>query len=393
MNTPFRSVFPFFDGSPALQADFFVKKYFEVKFLEELKAVKDQLVIVNLSKMPVSDKDLTIIKSFKHLEHINLNFSDVIGPGLSELGSLKNLKSVSLSGTAVRARDIAPLLSLPELKELYIWNTRITSSQADSLRKKHPSLLIIDSQFKDEEKLKLSRPMLVNDGVVKKNDEVVLKHPMPGVVVRYTLNGGDPDSLNSPKYEKPLDFSETTVIKARACKDGWNCSDVFTVTCFVEGIRPKNIELINAADPQYQGEGAMSLIDGRKGFPDVLKEPSWLGYREQPFIAGFNFEGDLPTVNKVVLSYGRNIGAHCFPPQEVEVWGGDSKDNLTIIKKMKIDQPTGYESQKVEALIIPLEPAAHRYYKVVAKPVEKLPQWHSGKGKKGWVFIDELFIY
>ena len=40
MNTPFRSVFPFYEGSPALQADFFVKKYFEIKFLEELQAVK-----------------------------------------------------------------------------------------------------------------------------------------------------------------------------------------------------------------------------------------------------------------------------------------------------------------------------------------------------------------
>ena len=165
------------------------------------------------------------------------------------------------------------------------------------------------------------------------------------------------------------------------------------MTCFVEGTKPQHIELLSAADPQYPGEGAQSLIDGRKGFPDVLKEPSWLGYREQPFIASFNFEGDLPKINKIVLSYGKNIGGHCFPPQEVEVWAGENKDKLTMIKKMKIEQPTGYEPQTVEALPISLEPSSYRYYKVVAKPIEKLPQWHSGKGKKGWVFIDELFIY
>ena len=393
MNNPFRSVFPFYEGSPALQADFFVKKYFEIKFLEELQAVKEQLVILNLSKMPLVDKDLSILKAFKNLEQINLNFSAITGSGLTELTSLKKLKSISLSGTAVGVRDISPLLALPQLKEVYVWNTKVKSTQADSLREKHPSLVIVDNQFKDDEKLKLSRPMLVNEGVVKKQEEVVLKHPMPGVTIRYTLDGSEPDTANGEIYANSFEFAETSVVKARACKDGWNCSDVLEVTCFVEGIKPHHIELLNEPDPQYPGEGAQSLIDGRKGFTDVLKEPSWLGYREQPFIAGFDFEGDLPVVKKIVLSFGRNIGGHVFPPEEVEVWAGVDKNKLTLIKKMKIEQPAGYQSLKVEALSIPLENATHRYYKVVAKPVAKLPQWHSGKGKKGWVFIDELFIY
>ena len=64
---------------------------------------------------------------------------------------------------------------------------------------------------------------------------------------------------------------------------------------------------------------------------------------------------DLPKVNKIVLSYGKNIGGHCFPPDEVEVWAGEDKAKLSMIKKIKVDQPTGYESLKVEALTIPLE--------------------------------------
>jgi len=394
MNTPFRSVFSLYEGSAALQADFFVKKFFEIKSLEELQAVKDQVVIINLSKMPVTDKDLSILKAFKNLEQVNLNFSAINGEGLSELISIKNLKSISLSGTAVGAREIAPLLSMEQLEDLYVWNTKVSALQADSLRKKYPSVTIIDSQYKDEEKLKLSRPMLVNESdVIKKHEAVALKHPMPGVTIRYTLDGSEPDSLKGLVYDHSFDFTETSVIKARACKDGWNCSDVLAVTCFVEGTRPQHIELLSAADPQYPGEGAQTLIDGRKGFPDVLKEPSWLGYQQQPFIAAFDIDGDLPKVNKIVVSYGKNIGGHVFPPDEVEVWAGENKDNLRMIKKMKIDQPKGYESLKVEALTIPLEAGPHRYYKVVAKPVPRLPEWHGSKGKKGWVFIDELFIY
>ncbi len=32
------------------------------------------------------------------------------------------------------------------------------------------------------------------------------------------------------------------------------------------------------------------------------------------------------------------------------------------------------------------------YLKVVATPVERLPKWHKGKGEKGWIFIDEIFL-
>ncbi|MBA4057213.1 MAG: peptidylprolyl isomerase, partial [Marivirga sp.] len=133
--------------------------------------------------------------------------------------------------------------------------------------------------------------------------------------------------------------------------------------------------------------------DGRKGVADVTKEPSWLGYRNNPFAVGFSFEGQPPVLKKIALSYGRNLGGYIFPPDEIEVWAGDGKDKLKLIKKIKIDQPKGYEGLKVEALFLPLEPAAYRYYKVVATPIAKLPSWHSGKGEKAWVFIDEMFFY
>jgi hypothetical protein len=37
-------------------------------------------------------------------------------------------------------------------------------------------------------------------------------------------------------------------------------------------------------------------------------------------------------------------------------------------------------------------PRKIRCLKVVAGPVKKLPEWHPGKGKPGWVFFDELLV-
>jgi len=393
LNTPFRTVLPLYQNSPALQVDFFVRKSFEKKALDELSVIKDQLVVLNLSKMPVEDKDLSTIKLFVNLEYLNLNFSAIKGDGLAELGGLKNLKSIALAGTAIGAGSLGYILSLPNLRDVFVWSTKISDTQLDSLSTLYPKVSIINSQFNDESILKLSKPILDNEGVVQSNADIRLKHPMPGVAIRYTLDGSEPDTLKGLVYDHPLKFSETTVIKARACKESWYCSGVYEVTCFVAGLNPTQVELLTQPDPRYRGQGQASLVDRRKGVPDVLQEPSWLGYRNEPFVAGISFAGQTATVKQIVLSYGKNIGAFCFPPEEVEVWAGENKNELRLIKRLKPDQPAGNEPQGVRALFIPLEPASYSYYKVVAKPVAKLPAWHNGKGQKGWVFIDEIFVY
>ena len=163
-------------------------------------------------------------------------------------------------------------------------------------------------------------------------------------------------------YDHSFKINETSVVKAKACKDTWYCSEVFEATCFVEGIKPNHVELLSPADPQYPGEGAQSLTDGRKGSTDVLKEASWLGYRLNDFSAGFDFDGELPTVKKIVLSYGKNIGAYSLPPEAVEVWGGNDKGKFNLIKKLRVEQPKGYESQKVKRCQSPFD-LTYRFYK------------------------------
>lgn len=394
LNTPFRSVFPLYQNGSALQADFFIRESFQSKALEELKEVKDQLVILNLSKMPVTDKDLSIIGDFKNLEKINLNFSKINGQGLSSLQSLKELNSLSLAGTEVTAESLKPILDLPNLKELFIWNTKVTEEDKMKLASQYPNISIATSQFKDEQVLRLSRPVLVNEGIIKKTDLVTLKHSMPGVIIRYTLDDAKPDSISSIQYEKPLQFETAFKIKAIACKPGWYCSDVFEQTCFVEGLKPDRAMLLTPVDKQYPGEGSKSLTDGRKGFTDVLKEPSWLGFRDNPFEAEFDFGAKPPSLQKIVLSYAANIGGYIFPPTEVEVWAGKNRKQLKLIKFIKPQLPKDYSPQRTEAFNISLESGAtYSVYKIVAKPISKLPAWHSGKGKKGWFFVDEVFFY
>jgi uncharacterized membrane protein len=393
LNTPYCSVFPLYQNSAALQADFFIRASFNIETLKSLSQIKEQLVVLNLSKMPVSDEDLKIISQIKNLEKLNLNFTDLTGTGLAELKSLTKLQSLSLSGTALDNQYVESILSLPELKELFIWDTKVTETQSNEWQKEYPAIKIVQQLFNDPTILQLSKPILINEGILKGDESIQLKHSMPGVKIMYTLDGTEPDSLGGLIYDKPLTVKETVKLKAIACRQGWYCSDLLTITNFVEGYKPNSAELLTPADKKYPGLGASSLTDGRKGFTDVLRESAWLGFRENDFEARFDFGATPPTIQKIVLSYGDNISSYLFPPTEVEVWGGSSKDQLTLLKRVKTDLPTGYSPQRVEAYPITLDSGAYSYYKIVAKPINKLPEWHSGKGQKGWFFIDEVFFY
>ena len=392
LNTPFRSVFPLYRESPALQADFFLKESFDPKFLSELKKVADQMVILNLSKMPVTNGDLDIIGSFTNLEILNLNFTAIDGKGLTSLTRLQNLQSLSLAGTPVTAADLETILSLPKLSHLYAWNTRLNVSEIETLSKKYPNVEISGNLFTDNEILRLDKPRVENDGVIRRGELIALKHSMPGVEIRISRDGSEPDSTKSEVYEKAFSLDESIILKARACKDGWYCSDVLTQSCFVEGIDPAAVELLGEANNQYPGSGAAGLHDRQKGFADILKEPSWLGYREGPFAAVFDF-GKATGIKSVVISHARNIGGFVFPPQEVQVWGGNTRTEMELITNVKPVQPMGYASSGVIPLSISIPAVSYRYYKLVAKPVSKLPSWHNSKGEKGWFFVDEVFFY
>jgi hypothetical protein len=60
----------------------------------------------------------------------------------------------------------------------------------------------------------------------------------------------------------------------------------------------------------------------------------------------------------------------------------------------KINPPPVTKEQlkvtRVEGLKIDIPVSTFKCYKLVAKNVQRLPEWHPGKGQKGWVFIDEV---
>lgn len=395
LNDPFLSVFPISQNSPALQADFFIKEKFNVKKLEGLLKVKDQLVSLSLNKMPVTDGDMKIISRFTNLEKLFLNNSAITNKGLRELINLKNLQLLSLAGTRIDKVAISTLIQLTSLSEAFIWNTGISINDVKAAQQQSKTIMFNTGYMPDAgEVLTLTTPSLKNEEfVLSGNETIELKHQIPGVVIRYTTDGSLPDSTTSAIYKEPIKTSGFAIIKARAIKPGWYSSPVSEFSFFKKGVEVQKAELLSAPNEKYKGNGATTLIDGKKGISDNFTENSWLGFKEDPMIALFYFDNPQP-INSISISYNKKVQSYIMPPVEVEVWGGDDKNKLKLLKKIKPPQATKEELNvnRIEGLMINIPPTYAHYYKLVAKNIPKLPSWHPGKGDKGWVFIDEIFF-
>ncbi|WP_332913058.1 c-type cytochrome domain-containing protein [Algoriphagus boritolerans] len=98
LNNFFRKVNTVFPGSPALEVAYYGSSTFDPSSLKELKKVREQVVKINLNRMPLADVDLGILGDFSNLEELQLNTTGITPTQLSSLEKLQNLRNLALSG-------------------------------------------------------------------------------------------------------------------------------------------------------------------------------------------------------------------------------------------------------------------------------------------------------
>jgi len=395
LNNPYRSVVQQTPESPALDVSIFVRQAYREEYLHDLSKISDQVVNLNLSYMPVTDADLTVIGKFSNLETLNLNNTDITGDGLGELTSCDKLESLSLSGTAVTRESLKKLAGMESLQDIYLWNTEIAVDQEDELKLDFPEVNFYTGYYSSQEApIPLTSPQLKNkSNVLQAGEKLILEHKLPGVIIKYTTDGTDPDSVASPVYTEPIEIMGYTVVKAVAYKEQWLTSDTAQFRIFTAGYAPKEVELLHLPNPEYPGRGKQSLTDLAKGKASNFKGSEWLGFREDPLEATLDFGDNPPKINELVFSYLVNTGRFIMPPEWIEVWAGDDPDALTRISRKTFSMDKKDIRGGVLHEVLHLAGSQYRYIRVKAHPVGKLPAWHQGKGDPGWLFVDELFFY
>jgi hypothetical protein len=132
------------------------------------------------------------------------------------------------------------------------------------------------------------------------------------------------------------------------------------------------------------------LIDLDKGDLN-FGSGKWLGFRKKGLECLLFFRVPV-NVEDITLSSMVDVNSFIMPPVKIEVWGGNERSSLRLLGSLQPEQPQKSVPAFLEAYEIRFPPVTVRFIKVVALPVDKLPDWHPGKGQNGWVFADEIFV-
>ncbi|MBE7169437.1 MAG: chitobiase/beta-hexosaminidase C-terminal domain-containing protein [Williamsia sp.] len=393
LNNTNRLIHPIALGSPALAVNFYNRQNYSSAALKDLLALKTQIISLDMAYMPLKGEDIATLAQFHNLRKLNLNFSAVPGAELAALDKLPSLNHLSLSGTSLCKKDVEALTKIPALRSLYLWNVPVAAADINALRKAHPGIRFETGYMNDTVVLKLTPPILETEERIinVKPLALSLKHYIKGVSIRYTLDGSSPDSTSSPVYKEGLQLDKTLVFKARAFKTGWEGSDTLVMNFFKNGFRADSIRSLTPLDSVYKGsDGAAVLVDAEKGDFN-RKNGKWLGFRRNPMEMLLCY-GKPVLVSSVSLSTLVEVGGAVMPPAAVEIWGGNSKEKLSRLARIVPPQPDSVRGGYMHLYDCNFTPVQVQFLKVIAVPVSKLPAWHPGKGKPGWVFTDEILV-
>jgi uncharacterized membrane protein len=392
LTNEYRNVSPVALHSPGLSVDFYGSQAYQPQWLEELSAVKNQVVSLNLSRMPVKDAELKIIAGFPNLRSLNLNFTTVTGQGIGVLGNLKHLQSLYLAGVPLDEPSLQKLLANSgALKYLTLWETGLSEPQIDALRNQFGTVSFQGNFIAtDTTKLQLNKPLgKSNDWVFEQTSEMELYHPVRGTTLHYTLDGSDPDSL-SPVVKAPIRVDQTTVIRIKGYKDGWHPSDIADFPLYRNTYKPDSVFLLTRLNRVHLAEGAHTFFDKQLGAIGA-NNPAWAnhfaGVRDNPLelLCWFDAPIDLNSVGiRILVEEETSI----YPPGVIEVWGGENENALRLIAKNIVpDLPEPREKPTLRRLELPVKKSGPlKCLKIVAKPYQK------GTDRPKLILIDEMFL-
>ncbi|MBK7809058.1 MAG: chitobiase/beta-hexosaminidase C-terminal domain-containing protein [Saprospiraceae bacterium] len=394
LNSHFMSVKPLFGGSPALKASLFLASEYVPEHLKQLLQIKQQLIHLHLADMPVTDRDIGTLAQFSSLEKLILNGTKVTDQGILKLSKLSKLEQLSLANTSI-TEAIEPIFSqLPSLRQIFITDTKIPENKVRLWQQKYPAITFNKLSMEDL-KIKLSSPLMVNESyIIKPGEEIVLKHYINGAQIKYTLDGSEPDSLHGTLYSKPFTISGSIDVKTVAVKDGWFVSDVVKFSLFENGATPDSCILLTQPNVQYKGEGALTFINGKRAPINNLPDANWIAFRENLFSAIFEYKMPI-ALTKISFCYGLQVPQYVFPPTAVSVFGSNDKKQFQLLTNQKIApyQKNNKDQVKSDVIHLSLKSQPFKYYKIEAQNLQRIPDWHPGKGERGWLFIDEIFFY
>lgn len=389
LNNPYRSVVQKSPDSPAIEVAIYGRGTYKEELLTDLAKIKEQVVYLNLTNLPIDNSTLQFVGGLKNLEHLVLNFTEITNEALAVLVVNTKLHSLSLAGTSIDIASLKYLKQMEGLKELFLWNTEITDEDIALLSKELPGVTLNQGYIPDsEQKLNLTPPTLIGErNIIGSGDRILLGHKMNGVIIRYTLDGTEPNE-RSLLYESgsgialDLEGERSIMVKAIAYKDDWLPSEVSSFEFYDKGLVPDTLEVVYPGIlSAYTGEAAKILGDDSKISGNTYYYSKfWASFTIKPLIAIADFSKSNPYIKEVVLSCVVPNGAKNSPVKYVEIWSSNNKEDWMLLKKLNLANEVNQD--KLKEISIGFPESSMKYYKIVGQP-----------NTESTIRVNQLFFY
>ncbi len=132
-------------------------------------------------------------------------------------------------------------------------------------------------------------------------------------------------------------------------------------------------------------------MNGRISSRKAVGEACWQGYEGDDFEAVIDL-GTVHSIRSLDSGYLHSINAGVFLPGQVQYALSNDGKNFTIAGTVECDvEQTRKEAIRKNYSLKGLD-LDGRYVRVKALNIKVIPNWHKAKGRKSWLFVDEIMV-
>ncbi|MBE0535444.1 MAG: discoidin domain-containing protein [Phycisphaerae bacterium] len=150
------------------------------------------------------------------------------------------------------------------------------------------------------------------------------------------------------------------------------------------------VHLSGSPASHYAASGAASLTDGIVSSADHASG-EWLGYEGQDFEAVVDL-GKSVAISSLSADFLQSNSVGIFLPKQVEFAVSTDGEHYRVIATVKHDTDAREAGPLTRRLSADNLSTEAKYVRVKAANIGPIPEWHRARGRKAWLFIDEILV-
>lgn len=144
------------------------------------------------------------------------------------------------------------------------------------------------------------------------------------------------------------------------------------------------------ADSRYPACGPESLTDGLVGKP-ATGSPEWLGFEGDNLEAVIDLGSEMP-IRRLGADFLQVVPMGVFLPTSVEFSASRDGRTFRSLGTVRNEIPADRKGDLTEMFALEPKDTTARHVKVRAVNLGTIPAWHGAKGRKAWLFVDEIMV-